>query len=88
MAILVLAGATSANVDAQTYSVLFHFNNSGGGTAATNAGPAFAGDVAQGQVTPGGTLKIGLPSDPDVNSTTAMAWERGRFIAVLGKCKA
>ena len=49
MAILVLAVATSTNVHAQTYSVLFNFNNSGGGTTGTNSGPAFPGVVAQGR---------------------------------------
>ena len=49
MAILVLAVAASTNVHAQTYSVLFNFNNSGGGTTGTNAGPAFPGVVALGR---------------------------------------
>jgi uncharacterized repeat protein (TIGR03803 family) len=49
MAILVFAVATSTNIHAQTYSVLFNFNNSDGGTTGTNAGPAFPGVVAQGR---------------------------------------
>jgi uncharacterized repeat protein (TIGR03803 family) len=49
MAILIFAVAASTNVHAQTYSVLFNFNNLGGSTAGTNAGPAFPGVVAQGR---------------------------------------
>jgi uncharacterized repeat protein (TIGR03803 family) len=63
-AILVLAVAASTNVHAQTYSVLFNFHNSGGGTTGTNAGPAFPRVVAQGRGSDGdfyGTTLRGAP---------------------------
>src|ERR1700692_3956432 len=31
---------------------------------------------------------FGLPSDPEVNSTTAISWGRVRFVAALGNRKA